>query len=269
MKVFLSIAGLVLVWGLSAPLLSAQQKDTAAGEHIFSANCAACHGADGRGGERAPDIATRRNVVSLSDNDLLTIVSKGVSSVGMPPFGYLGTQKVNDVVAYLRVLQGKVTVEKITGDPKAGHALFFGKAECSKCHMMNGEGGFIATDLSDFGSGISLARLKQAIVAPNEHLEPTSRVAEIRTLSGQRISGLVRSEDNFSITLQTEDGRFHMYSKSKLASVRHTSHSIMPDDYGTKLSSKELEDLTSYLVTASKPAANQLSSKGKRKHDAD
>ncbi len=249
MKVLFSIALLAAATSLFPATLYAQQKDTASGERIFSSDCAACHGSDGRGGERAPDIATRRNVITLTDTDLEAIVNKGLPGVGMPPFGYLGDQRVNDVVAYLRVLQGKVAVEKVVGDSKAGRTLFYGKAGCSKCHMVNGEGGFIATDLSTFGDSTSAANLRSVIVDPDQNLQPTSKVVEIRTLSGQSISGLLRDEDNFNISLQTEDGRFRMYSKAKLASVVHTSHSIMPNDYGSKLSSKELEDLVSFLVT--------------------
>ena len=268
MKVLLSTALLVLATALIPAPLCAQQKDTAAGEHIFSANCAACHGSDARGGERAPDIATVRSVISLTDMDLEGIVKKGLPGVGMPPFGYLGDQEVNDVVAYLRVLQGKVAMEKVAGDPHAGRALFYGKAECSKCHMVHGEGGFIATDLSTYGDSVSAASLRHLIIDPDQNLAPTSKVVEIRTLNGQRVSGLLRDEDNFTISLQTLDGRFHMYSRAKLASVRHTDHSIMPDDYESKLSSKEIEDLVSFLITtASTPHPVEHSTK--RKDDDD
>lgn len=266
MKVLLSTSLLFLATSLVSGSLCAQQKDTASGEHIFAANCAACHGSDGRGGERAPDIATRRSVISRSDTDLETIVNKGLPGAGMPPFGFMGDQKVSDVVAYLRVLQGKVAVENVAGNPEAGHELFFGKAECSKCHMVNGQGGFIATDLSTYGASASPANLRSLIIDPNQNLQPTSKVVEVRTSNGQHISGLLRSEDNFNISLQTEDGRFHMYSKAKLANIRYTSHSIMPTDYASKLSSKELEDLVSFLIkTASTSKSPERPTKRERR----
>lgn len=240
---------LLLVTSVPSVLLCAQQKDRITGERLFSANCAACHGSDGRGGERAPNIATVRKVTSLTEIDLEAIVQKGLPNVGMPSFGYLGAQKVSAVVAYLRVLQGKGTIAKVTGDPLAGHAIFYGKAECSKCHMVHGEGGFIATDLSTYGDGLSASAVRNAIVEPNQNLQPTSKVVDVRTLAGKDVSGLLRAEDNFTISLQTSDGQFHTYSKSKLASIRHTSHSSMPTDYDSKLSNKELEDLVSFLIT--------------------
>jgi len=248
MNVLLVIA-LFCFAGLLPMALNAQQKDTSEGARLFSSNCASCHGSDGRGGERAPNIATLRSVISLTDLDLEAIVKNGLPGVGMPPFGYLGDQKVSDTIAYLRVLQGKNAIAKIMGDPKAGHTLFYGKAECSKCHMVRGEGGFIGADLSTFGDSLSDVDIRRAIVSPDQNLEPTSRIVEVREFNGLLVSGRLREEDNFAISIQTKDGRFHMYSKATLASIRHTSHSSMPKDYESKLSSKEIEDIVSFLIT--------------------
>jgi hypothetical protein len=40
----------------------------------------------------------------------------------------------------------------------------------------------------------------------------------ISTQDGQNYSGRVRSEDNFSLQLQTLDGAFHLFMKSELRS---------------------------------------------------
>lgn len=227
-----------------------------AGAHTFSTYCSACHGADGRGGERAPNIATARNIIAMSDQDLVAIVQKGVSGSGMPAFGFLGDQTINDVVAHLRDLQGKNSAIRITGDPEAGKALFFGKAECSQCHMIKGQGGFIAADLTDYASGLAPEAISDAITKPDSVLPPTSTVVEAVLPGGQQIVGVARAEDNFKITLQTEDGRWHTLDKSKLKSLRHTDHSLHPRNYANRLSSSELNDLVSYLTVsgASAPA---------------
>jgi len=41
----------------------------AGGKRAFESVCASCHGLNGKGGERAPDIATKPEVVRLSDNE--------------------------------------------------------------------------------------------------------------------------------------------------------------------------------------------------------
>jgi cytochrome c oxidase cbb3-type subunit 3 len=249
MRCFLRLAAVLVVTALPISIC-AQQKGAASGEHIFSSNCAACHGSDGHGGERAPNIATLSSVISRSDSDLEGIVSKGLPGAGMPPFGYLGEEKVSAVVAYLRVLQGKGASVTVTGDTKAGHDLFYGKAGCSSCHMVHGEGGFIAADLSTYGENLSAVAVQRAIVTPDKNIAPTSKIVEVYGKDGQHISGFARAEDNFSIGVQTEDGRYHFFSKDKVEKIVYSSHSSMPQNYESTLSTKELEDLVSYLITA-------------------
>src|SRR5690348_3857846 len=58
----------------------------ASGTQIFASACASCHGLDGRGGERAPDIAQARAVQQLSNQQLTRILSAGIPGTGMPSF---------------------------------------------------------------------------------------------------------------------------------------------------------------------------------------
>ena len=53
----------------AVPMLGQGQRNGAnAGAQQFARNCAGCHGADGRGGDKAPAIATMPSVVALSDD---------------------------------------------------------------------------------------------------------------------------------------------------------------------------------------------------------
>lgn len=226
------------------------------GAQLFGSNCAYCHGADGKGG-RGPAIATMPKVIALSDHDLAGIVHNGEADQGMPAFPDLGDQGTQAVVRYLRTLQGvtgAVSPAKLTGDPNAGRGIFFGTGKCSTCHMVNGKGGFIAPDLTAYAQNRTADDILQAIVNPDAHLDPTSRVAEVRTSAGQSLTGVVRAEDNMNLTLQTEDGRYHFLSRSSLAAVNYTDHSLMPHDYGTRLTAGKLDDLVSFLIVTGKNA---------------
>lgn len=222
------------------------------GAVLFSQNCAACHGSDGRGGERAPSIATRHDIVSLSDADLRLRIDKGVLSAGMPAFGFLGQESVDNLVAYLRQLQGRSAgaTAALPGNPATGETLFFHKGNCASCHMMQGHGGFMAEDLSGYGEGRSPDSIRSAITNPDGLPGTPGQATTITTAAGQSFTGLVRAEDNFSVTLQTEDGAFHSLSRATIAKLEPSGHSLMPGDYGTRLSAKELDDLVSYLMTA-------------------
>ena len=126
------------------------------------------------------------------------------------------------MVQYLRTLQG-VTVDgstaKLPGDPGRGQKIFDGKGQCSTCHMILGKGGFMAAELTSYARNRSADEIMQAIVSPDADLQPTSRVVHVRTNAGESLTGVVRSEDNLNITLQTEDGRYHFLSRSSLAAV--------------------------------------------------
>jgi putative heme-binding domain-containing protein len=170
----------------------------------------------------------------------------------MPPFKSLGLAKLKSVVAHLRSLQGASEVAPLPGNPQDGKSLFFGKAGCGNCHMINGVGGFLGHDLSSYGSNVSIEEIRRAITDPNKDLEPRARTVLVTTREGQQFTGIARNEDNFSLQLQSIDGTFHLFAKSDLEHLEHQPRSLMPSDYGSKLSRGELDDLVSYLISTAR-----------------
>jgi cytochrome c oxidase cbb3-type subunit III len=250
------------------PMLGQEQSNGAdTGAQQFSRNCAGCHGADGRGGDKAPTIATMPSVVALSDADLIKIVHDGTQA-GMPAFPQLGDAGIRAVVDYLRILQGQTSsnapATAVVGESNSGRSLFFGKAQCSDCHMVGGAGGFIASELTTYGQSRNEDAIIKAIVTPDSPLVPAARLVEVRTKSGQKLSGVVRSEDNFNLELQTRDGRYHFLARSTLADVQYADHSLMPHDYGTRLTPAELNDIASYLIVTGKAAPASPAAVGHR-----
>lgn len=234
----------------------------AQGQRVFAANCAGCHGGDGSGSSKGPAIATDPSIVALSDDALLRIVHEGVPGKGMPPFPALGDEGTQAVVRFLRTLQGVstpvTTVENAHGDPEAGRNVYFGKGQCSTCHMLSGQGGFIASDLTAYSQGHDPKGILNAIVHPDTQVSPDSRIAQVQTKDGKKLTGAVRYEDNINLGLQTEDGRYHFLSRLNLAEVKYNDHSLMPTDYGTRLTAKELDDLVSFLIVTGKNAPAEL-----------
>ncbi len=240
-------AGLFLLPGTSMMAQEQQSADTQ-GAQQFATNCTACHGSDGKG-DKAPSLMTP-NIVALSGAELIKVVHDGTAA-GMPSFAQLGDANIAAVVQYLRLLQGQGDIAgtaAVTGDVAAGRALYFGKAQCSSCHMIQGKGGFIASDLTAYGRSHAANAIEQAIVAPDNPVAPESRVVEVRTKTGKEFTGVVRNEDSFNIALQTEDGRYHFFARSDLADVHYTDHSLMPHDYGTRLTPAELNNIVSFLI---------------------
>ena len=226
-------------------------------ERVFAANCAGCHGLDGKGGERAPDIVTRPSDRQLSDSALLKIVQKGVPGTSMPSFSHLGDPVLRSLTAYLRTLQRDRTTAVLPGDAQRGKELFRGKGGCSACHMIRGQGGFFASDLTSYAIGRAPDKIRDAIVFPNRNLAPNKRAVVATLRDGKTVEGIARNEDNFSIQLVTQDGVLHLLPKSALSNLSYRSESPMPADYGARLSATELQDLVNYLSSLAEKNAKQ------------
>jgi cytochrome c oxidase cbb3-type subunit 3 len=229
-----------------------------AAKTTFESVCAGCHGLDGRGGERGPDIVSRREVTRKSDAGLILVLREGKVSAGMPAFGEYGEKRLLALVAYLRALQGGGRQSALAGDPSAGKALFSGKAKCSECHMADGKGGFFASDLSGYANLKTADEVRAAIVTPNRNRDPRSGLVRARLTDRTVLTGMPRNEDNFSLQLLTPDGTFHLLDKAAIVELTRLGGSAMPSDYGRTLSAHEIDDLVGFLQqVASSRSANR------------
>ncbi len=86
---------------ISAASLSAQSP-VAAGERLYRASCANCHGLDGAsvGGV---DLGHNKFKRASTDEDLVGIIIKGIPGTGMPP-NTIPPAQAQTIVAYLRSL---------------------------------------------------------------------------------------------------------------------------------------------------------------------
>jgi cytochrome c oxidase cbb3-type subunit III len=219
------------------------------GRQLFESQCAGCHGLDGRGGERAPSIATGPRVQRRTDTELLQIVHDGIPAAGMPAFSTLDGAAGKSLIGYLRLLQGQAGAVKLPGEAGNGKAMFFGKGQCSQCHMVSGAGGFIASELTILASTRSVEEMREAITKPS-NTGRQGALVRVTTREGQKYSGVLRNQDNFSLQVQSVDGAFHFFLKPEVETFERQPEPLMPSDYGSRLSSGELNDLISFLIVS-------------------
>jgi cytochrome c oxidase cbb3-type subunit 3 len=253
----LALAALWAANGLAqTPALSPRQRPAKPpairGKQIFASTCASCHGLDGRGSERAPNIADRAKVRQLSDTQIAHIIENGVPGTGMPAFHSLEASDVKGVVTYLRTLQETRKTVKLPGDPIRGETIFFGKSGCSGCHMVAGKGGFIASDLTAYASTHAVEQIRSAITSPTPSSNRRARLVTAITRGAEQVVGRIRNEDNFSVQLQSLDGVFHFLAKSDLESLEYNSQTLMPSYDSSTLSPDQLNDVVSYLMSVAK-----------------
>jgi cytochrome c oxidase cbb3-type subunit 3 len=250
--VYFSVVVLVVatVWahGLPGNFQNNDTPDVAEARRTFETVCASCHGLDGRGAERGPDLVSGAEVTAKSDADLKEILEKGKTAAGMPSFSSYGTERLKALVSYLRTLQGRTQSVKLPGNPAQGKILFYGKAKCSECHMIGGQGGFWGQDLTKYGGKRDAGEIRAAIVDPDKDLDPRRGLVTVILRDSKRLTGLARNEDNFSLQLQTSDGTFHLLNKAEVEKLHYEGRVGMPANYGSTLSARELNDLVSFLL---------------------
>ncbi len=91
------------------------QGDPAKGMEVFQANCAACHGPEGKGDGAAAaalnpkprNLSDAEYVSKLSNEHMFKVISEGGASVGKSPMmaawgGILSESDIKNVIAYIR-----------------------------------------------------------------------------------------------------------------------------------------------------------------------
>src|SRR5438093_6419997 len=218
----------------------------AAGKKLFEEACQICHGGDARGG-RGPALAAGDFLHGGEDGQIFQNIREGIAGTQMPAFDMLPNE-IWQLVSYIRSLSGTIVQEKVPGEPAAGERIFFGKGGCAACHQVNGRGSRLGPDLSTIGRWTAQT-LRDTILNPNRREGRERNVVVVQTRDGREIRGLRRNEDTFSLQMMDSAEQFHLLDKKMLAEVRHEETSLMPDDYGRRLSAAEIENVVAYLKT--------------------
>ena len=215
------------------------------GGAMFRTRCAGCHGPDARG-YVGPDL-TGVWLAGNTDDHLFDVVRRGIPGTEMTPADPL---RVNDrdiwqVLAYLRTLSA-VTSAPPTGDAANGERVF--RANCTRCHVVNGRGGQLGPDLSRIGSGRPRAGLLSKLRGTSGTIRPGYESVTLVTKEGERIRGVRKNEDEFSIQIMDMRERLQGYLKDNLTEFRVEKQSVMPVYGPDRLNDRDLNDLLQYLA---------------------
>jgi cytochrome c oxidase cbb3-type subunit 3 len=226
------------------------------GGNTYRVICDFCHGIDARGENGAPDLTSPRTQ-GRSDPELLRIILDGRPGTEMPA-NDLSEKETLEVIAYLRSLRSSAKAVA-TGDPEAGRAMFFAKIQCSGCHMIDGKGGRLGPDLSRIAISRSRAYIVESIRQPDKTLAITMMPATrhespvryqtvtVVTNDGQRITGVRKNEDSFSVQLMTQKEELRAFLKQDVRDVIHEQTSLMPAYSEKMLNNNDMQDLLAFL----------------------
>jgi putative heme-binding domain-containing protein len=230
------------------------------GASLFRANCSPCHGLSARGGGRGPDLTSGRWTHGSTDAAIFRTITQGVSGTDMSANGFEDSE-VWAIVAYLRSLAPPKR-PIVSGDPANGKKIFSENAGCSNCHMVKGSGGRLGPDLSRVAVSRSVSYLIDSIRQPDKELssgmlDPNNHyglplvydTVTVVTAAGDRITGIARNEDTFSVQLIATNQNLRLFLKKDVKEVIHEHKSLMPTYSEDALSASQLQDLIAYLET--------------------
>jgi putative heme-binding domain-containing protein len=245
--------------------LAGDAKAAKAGEYEFRINCALCHGLGARGGGRGPDLTRAVKKHTHSDADMFQVISNGIAGTAMPANGTNGQgvgmtdEEIWQIITYIRSQEVKAPAQAL-GNAARGKNLFYGDANCSLCHMVEGKGGRLGPELTAVGGSRTREAIIDSVRNPSRRLawgltESTKEFPQeyesvtVVTADGKQIKGVTLNEDSFSVQIMDAGEQIHLLEKDKLLSFQKTRESAMPKYTTDTLSDKELEDIVAYLVS--------------------
>jgi cytochrome c oxidase cbb3-type subunit 3 len=236
----------------------------ARGKAIYAGSCAACHGADARGGQLG-GVNLLRSQLVLNDKDgelIQPVVQNGRPGTQMPPIP-IGPDDIKAIVSFLHDLQAKgstqggpppgeaVELNLLVGDAKAGAEYF--AATCARCHSATNDLRGIGTRIADvrtlqnvWVSG-GAARMRGPAAAS---ARPVIVTAAITMASGEKVEGRLVRMDDFLITIAQEDGTqstFRRHGDDPKVEIADplAAHRQLLGVY----TDKNMHDMTAYLAS--------------------
>jgi putative heme-binding domain-containing protein len=219
--------------------------DPEQGRKLWSANCAVCHGAEGKGA-RGPDLTNGKFRHGGTDDDLYRAMRNGIPGTEMPGFPLGGVESMQ-LLAYLRALGRAAMPPPPPGDAARGRALF-AVSECTNCHRVNGTGSRVGPELSGVGARTPPAGLLASLLRPDERVLPSHRYVRLVTRDGRTFTGRRLNEDTYSVQLIDAQEKLVSLVKEDLKEYELIRKSPMPS-YEGKLTAEQLGDLVAYLAS--------------------
>ena len=174
---------------------------------LYSANCAGCHGENGRGGA-AIALADPVYLALADDRAIRNVIANGVRGTAMPAFaesagGMLTNKQIDVITQQIRarwsrpgILDGAqppAYAAKSAGDPQRGQAAY--KTYCESCHGADGRGGPKGSAITNdsFLALVSDQGLRTIVIAGRPELRAPDWRGNVRgkPMSDQEVTDIV------------------------------------------------------------------------------
>lgn len=147
-----------------------------------------------------------------------------------------------------RKSDARVIPEIAGGNWLKGKKIFFGeKAACSKCHVMEAQGGKIGPDLSNLIHR-DYASVMKDIAQPSAAINPDHVAYNVELKDGEALTGVLLAGNETELPIADATGKATTVRRQQIASMKPSSLSLMPEGLLQGLSPQEVKDLLTFLL---------------------
>lgn len=236
-----------------------------AGTTAYNTKCGYCHGDRAKGGNAGPDLIT--SDVSLHDEDGIGLGeylngaahTKAVKNELDKETTYNIAAYIHSRIIYSATTRGEVSPEAVlkAGNAKDGETYFNGAGGCARCHSVTG-------NLKGIGGKYDAVALQDKIVNPRgaggrggrggfgapAAPDPNAITATVTLPGGKTVTGIPLRVTDFDVTLRLEDGSTPTWTRENgVPKVERHDPLQAHVDIMTKLTDKQMHDVTAYLAT--------------------
>ena len=158
---------------------------------------------------------------------------------------------------YVAVALVKRTPELEGGDWERGRKVFFGdQASCFKCHQIGAEGGTIGANLSNLIYR-DYASVWRDISEPSAAINPEHIAYNVTLTSGEMETGVLLKNNRDEVVLGQATGKELTIPRGKVASMKASTVSVMPEGLLKGLDAQQQKDLMTFLLTMASKVAGK------------
>jgi putative membrane-bound dehydrogenase-like protein len=121
-------------------------------------------------------------------------------------------------------------------------------AVCMACHLIQGQGGNIAPNISGAGT-MGVEALLRNIITPNAAMEAGYRIFRVELKSGELIDGFFVSEDKDAIVVRLPGLPDRRLPRPEVRQTQYLRRSLMPEGLLDGMTPPQVTDLFAYLMS--------------------
>jgi putative heme-binding domain-containing protein len=140
------------------------------------------------------------------------------------------------------------------GNAARGRELFSGAAQCSRCHVYEGQGRAFGPELTGLGRRYSRAQILEQILNPSKQIAPEYRTTSLVLAGGEEWTGFVVNRTATEITLRDETLALRTVPLATVKESRESTLSAMPEGLLAPLTAQEAADLLEALARTNAPS---------------